>query len=127
MIVENLFEEMIFPGLKNYVESNSNALVSKKKVDSYPLVVAKLLWVKNQYNSLDYKEKTYIFKICIEMYSNTEDIGSITELVMNYLENNFRVSLRLEFNVSEEMFQNNIIVTGQMISNIVYPFEDNQE
>lgn len=126
MIVADLFEQTIFPNLKEYVESNSNALVSKKKIDSYPLVVVKLLPIKNQYSSLNYEEEVYIFGIDIKIFSN-EDITVITNKVIDYFRTNFRLTLRLELDVSESIYQNNIRVTGKMKDHIVYPFEDYKE
>lgn len=126
MIVADLFEQTIFPGLKDFVESNSNALVSKKNIDSYPLVVVKLLPIKNQYSSLNYEEETYIFGIDIKILSD-EDITSITNQVIEYFRTNFRLTLRLELDVSESVHQNNIRVTGKMQNHIVYPFEDYKE
>ncbi|MCI9233833.1 MAG: hypothetical protein HFH08_04455 [Bacilli bacterium] len=128
MIVADLFEQTIFPNLKKYVELNSNALVSKKKEDSYPLVVVKLLPIKNQYSSLNYEEEVYIFGIDIKIFSD-EDITLITNKVIEYFRINFRLTLRLELDVSESIYQNNIRITGKINakSNIVYPFEDYQE
>lgn len=126
MIVANLFEQTIFPGLKEFVESNSNALVSKKKIDSYPLVVVKLLPIQNQYSSLNYEEEAYIFGIDIKIFSD-EDISLITNKVIEYFKENFRLTIRLELDVSESIHQNNIKVTGKIENNIVYPFEDYKE
>lgn len=126
MIVADLFEQTIFPQLKEFVESNSNALVSKKKIDSYPLVVVKLLPIQNQYSSLNYEEETYIFGIDIKIFSE-EDITLITNKVIEYFKTNFRLTIRLELDVSESIHQNNIKITGKMKDNIVYPFEDYKE
>ena len=72
MIVENIFETIIYPELKAYVETNSiyNPKVTKKKPQEsklFPIVPVKLYPVTNKYNNLNYGEETYTFKIEINI------------------------------------------------------------
>ena len=74
MIVENLFETVIFPQMKKYVEEKSiysplvtKAMPQERKV--FPIVPTKLLPVTNKYNNLSYGEQTYTFAIDINVYS----------------------------------------------------------
>ena len=63
MIVENIFENKIFPELKKYVEEKSiykptvtKTMPQQSKV--FPIVPVKLLPVTNKYNNLSYGEET---------------------------------------------------------------------
>ena len=84
MIVENIFENKIFPELKKYVEGKSiykptvtKAMPQQSKV--FPIVPVKLLPVTNKYNNLSYGEETYTFGIDINVYSQDKTI----EIVYN--------------------------------------------
>ena len=74
LVVENIFENIIYPKLKQYVETKSiySPLVTKKKPQEskkFPIVPVKLLPVENEYNNLNYGEETYSFGIDIYIYS----------------------------------------------------------
>ena len=72
MIVENVFEKIIYPQLKEYVEKKSiyHPQITKRfpqESKIFPIVPIKLLPVKNKYNNLSYNEETYSFGISIEI------------------------------------------------------------
>ena len=81
MIVENIFENKIYPELKKYVEEKSiysptvtKAMPQQSKV--FPIVPVKILPVTNKYNNLSYGEETYTFGIEINVYSQDKTIDS---------------------------------------------------
>lgn len=144
MIVENLFKNEIFPNLKDYIEKNSiyNAIITTKKEKIYPLIFVKLLPIKNEYNNLNYGEESYIFGIDIQIMAKDqenilkEDIGNaITSSVIDYFKANFRMTIRIELDNSNdiEIYQNNVKVTGKLDTRygldklVIYPYEDYQE
>lgn len=146
MIVENLFENVIFPNMKMYVESNSiyNPQVTKampQKSKEFPIVPTKLLPVTNKYNNLNYGEKTYNFGIEINIYAEEKTINfqkvskrticnEVTKHIVDYFETNFRVTIKTELdalNVDANVHRNIVRITGVLDTKygldklVVYP------
>ena len=131
MIVENLFETVIYPQMKEYVEQNSiyNPIVTMPQESKiFPIVPTKLLPVTNQYNNLSYGEETYTFGIEIDAYAEDETINNkkvskrticneITDVIVNYFKVNYRVTVKVELdapNVDSNIHRNNIKITGKL-------------
>lgn len=129
MIVENIFENKIFPELKKYVEEKSiykptvtKAMPQQSKV--FPIVPVKLLPVTNKYNNLSYGEETYTFGIEINVYSMTSGKTSkrticneVTEQVVDYFKNNYHVTIKTELdalNADSNVHRNIIKITGTL-------------
>ena len=133
MIVENTFENIIYPKLKEYVEDKSiyKPLVTKKMTQEskvFPIVPVKLLPVENQYNNLSYGEETYTFGIDIGVYSTDKIIddkkvskrticNEITGVIVDYLKSNYHVTIKTELdvaNIDTDVHRNNIRITGKL-------------
>ena len=133
MIVENLFETIIYPQIKEYVEQNSiyNPTVTKtmpQESKVFPIAPTKLLPVTNQYNNLSYGEETYTFGIEIDVYAEDKTINNkkvskrticneITDVIVNYFKVNYRVTIKVELdapNVDSNIHRNNIKITGKL-------------
>ncbi len=129
MIVENIFENKIFPELKKYVEEKSiykptvtKAMPQQSKV--FPIVPVKLLPVTNKYNNLSYGEETYTFGIEINVYSMTSGKTSkrticneVTEQVVDYFKNNYHITIKTELdaiNADSNVHRNIIKITGKL-------------
>lgn len=129
MIVENIFEDKIFPELKQYVEEKSiykptvtKAMPQQSKV--FPIVPVKLLPVTNKYNNLSYGEETYTFGIEINVYSVVSGKTSkrticneVTEHVVDYFKNNYHVIIKTELdalNADSNVHRNIVKITGKL-------------
>ena len=129
MIVENIFENKIFPELKKYVEEKSiykptvtKVMPQQSKV--FPIVPVKLLPVTNKHNNLSYGEETYTFGIEINVYSMTSGKTSkrticneVTEQVVDYFKNNYHVTIKTELdalNADSNVHRNIIKITGTL-------------
>lgn len=127
MIVENVFEEIIYPQMKQYVETNSiySPLVTHRKSEQskkFPIVPVKLLPVTNYYNNQSYGEQTYTFGIEINIYAI--DIGDVskrtvcnevTDKIAKFFEDNYHVTIRIRPdvpNVDDNVQRNNIRISG---------------
>ena len=131
MIVEEIFENIIFPNLKKYVEFESGykPLVTKSMPQEskvFPIVPVKLLPVTNKYNNLIYGEETYTFAIEINVYA--QDItmygekvskrtiaNEVTNKVVEYFKTNYRVTIKSEVdvvNVDSSVHRNTLRVSG---------------
>ena len=142
LIVEEVFENIIYPNLKTYVEVTSiyNSKVTKKRTQEskiFPIVPVRLLSSKNEYNNLSYGEETYSFSIEIDVYSI--DVGNIskrticneiTKVINDYFKNNYRFTIKITPdapNVDSNIQRNNIRLSGKLdtkygIDNLViYP------
>ena len=129
MIVENFFEKVFYPNLKNNIETNSNykTLVTKamtQESKKFPIVPVRLLDVTNQYNNLSYGEETYTFSIEINIYSIDNEYFSkrticneITNTIVNYLKENYRLTIKTKIdtlNVDSNIQRNIIIASGKL-------------
>ena len=133
MILENIFETIIFPNLKEYVETNSiySPKVTKKMPQEskvFPIVPVKLLPVTNKYNNLNYGEETYTFKIEINIYAEEKTINNvqiskrticneITNKVVEYFKNNYHVTIKTELdalNIDINIQRNIVRISGKL-------------
>ena len=127
MIVENIFEDKIFPELKQYVEEESiyNPTVTKampQQSKVFPIVPVKLLPVTNKYNNLSYGEETYTFGIKVEIYaiasgktSKRTICNEVAEQVVNYFKTNYHVTIKTELdviNADSNVHRNIVNITG---------------
>ena len=109
MRLKNLFDEKIFPELKEYVETNSiySPLITKVYTEQskvFPIVTVQLSREKQIFNTLTWGEKTYPFRIDINVYSNDKTINNtkvskktitdeISDVVIDYFDSNYKVSI----------------------------------
>lgn len=133
MLVEDIFNDTIYPNLKTYVETNSlySPKVTKKNpLDSkiFPIVPVKLLPIENTYNNLSYGEETYNFGIEINIYAQEKTVGTsklskkticdeVTKKVIEYFKNNYHVSIKLEYdlpNIDSNIHRNYVRITGKL-------------
>ena len=127
MIVENIFEDKIFPELKQYVEEESiyNPTVTKampQQSKVFPIVPVKLLPVTNKYNNLSYGEETYTFGIKVEIYaiasgktSKRTICNEVAEQIVNYFKTNYHVTIKTELdviNADSNVHRNIVNITG---------------
>ena len=112
MIIEDLFENTIYPNLKQYVENTSiySPLVTKKKPQEskkFPIVPVKLLPTTNTFTTVNYDNETYSFGINIDVYaidtiidgkeiSKRTICNEITDVIVNYFKSNLRVTIKTE-------------------------------
>ena len=132
-IVEDIFENIIYPKLKEYVEKQSiyKPLLTKKMPQEskvFPIVPVKLLPVENQYNNLSYGEETYSFGIEIGVYSTDKTIdgkkvskrticNEVTSVIVDYFKTNYHVTIKTELdalNTDSNVHRNTIRVTGKL-------------
>ena len=130
-IVQNVFNEKIYPELKEYIETNSlyNPLVTKSKPTiskRFPIIPVKLLTYNNKYNNLSYGEETYRFGIEIDINCQDKQIDDkqvsrrticeeLIELTIQYFKNNYRVRIRVNpnaINTDERVHRAIIRITG---------------
>lgn len=146
MIVETIFEDIIYPKLKEYVETNSlySPKVTKKQVQDskiFPIVPVKLLPIENQYNNLNYGEQTYTFGIDINVYSQDQEIDEkivakkticdeVTRKITEFFEKTYHVTIRIEYdllNIDSTVHRNNVRISGKLDTKygleklIIYP------
>ena len=133
MIVENIFENKIYPKLKEYVEKTSiyNPLITKKMTQEskvFPIVPIKLLPVENKYNNLSYGEETFTFGIDIGIYSTDKTIddkkiskrticNEITNVIVDYFKTNYHVTIKTELdvpNIDNSVHKNNVRIIGKL-------------
>lgn len=74
MVVENVFNNVIYTDIKEYVEQHNTYSAKVVKVDAqdsnvFPIIPIKLLSIINRYNNLNYGEETYSFGIEIDIYA----------------------------------------------------------
>lgn len=133
MIVENIFENKIYPELKEYVEEKSiysptvtKAMPQQSKV--FPIVPVKILPVTNKYNNLSYGEETYTFGIEINVYSQDKTIANkkiskrticneVTEQVVDYFKTNYHVTIKTELdaiNADSNVHRNIVRISGKL-------------
>ena len=129
LVVENIFENIIYPKLKQYVETKSiySPLVTKKKPQEskkFPIVPVKLLPVENEYNNLNYGEETYSFGIDIYIYSieNGSDskrtiCNEVTSKIVEFFKTTYHVTIRTELdvpNADSNVHRNHVRITGKL-------------
>ena len=131
MIIETIFNETIYPNLKEYVETNSIyspkvTKISPQDSKVFPIVPVRLLPIRNLYNNLNYGEETYNFGIEINIYATDKTVGTsklskkticdeVTSKVIDYFKTNFHVSIYVEYdmpNIDTNIHRNYVRITG---------------
>ena len=115
MIVNKLFKEKIFPELKEYVEDNSiySPLVTKVYTEQskvFPIVTVQLVRERQKFNTLTWGEKTYSFRINVNVYSNDKTINNtkvskiaITDERSSLIETYFNESCKISLNRQDDI------------------------
>lgn len=131
MEVKKLFNEKIFPELKQYIETNSkySPIVTKvytEQSKKFPIVTVQLVRERQVFGNLSYGERRYPFRVNINVYSNDKTINNtkvskiaitdeISELVETYFNESCKISLNREddiANIDGNIRRNIIIVDG---------------
>ena len=123
MVVEDMFDNVFYPGLKEYIEAHNDYSAKVVKVhpqDSkvFPIIPVRLLSVTNRYNNLNYGEETYSFGIEIDIYSIDATIeetieennqttttykkvskkmicDNIAEMIVDYIKSNYHFTIKV--------------------------------
>lgn len=148
MVVEEVFEDIIYPNLKEYVENNNaySAKVTKAYPETskvFPIIPIKLLPITNQYNNFSYGEETYSFGIEIEVFATdvtdvetTKKISKKTvcddlvEIIVNYIKENYRFTVKVTHDVPNSdtnVYRNLIRLSGTLDTKytdklVIYPW-----
>ena len=131
MVANKIFNEKIYPELKEYVEANSiySPLVTKVYTEQskvFPIVTVQLVRERQKFGNLTWGEKRYPFRIEINIYSNDKTIDNkkvskiaitdeISDIVETYFNDSCKVSLFREddiANIDGTIRRNIIIVEG---------------
>jgi hypothetical protein len=131
MVANKIFNEKIYPELKEYVEANSiySPLVTKVYTEQskvFPIVTVQLVSERQKFGNLTWGEKRYPFRIEINIYSNDKTIDNkkvskiaitdeISDIVETYFNDSCKVSLFREddiANIDGNIRRNIIIVEG---------------
>ena len=127
MIVEQVFDETIYPNLKTYIEEHNTYSAKVVKVDVqdsniFPIIPVQLLPdITNRYNNLNYGEETYSFGIEINIYAIDKTMqqtvvnngvssvvnkkvskkticDEITEMIVNYIKETYHFTVKVTHN-----------------------------
>lgn len=131
MLTQEIFENELYPDLKEYLEQHSNyspVLVKRYTGESkvFPIVTMLLYRTSREYTTLTYGEKTYDFRLEIDVYA--KDIVSegakvskrivgneITKHIVDFFEEYYTVSIRVNYdtvNMDGEVYRNNVRISG---------------
>ena len=131
MLTQEIFENELYPDLKEYLEQHSNyspVLVKRYTGESkvFPIVTMLLYRTSREYTTLTYGEKTYDFRLEIDVYA--KDIVSegakvskrivgneITKHIVDFFEEYYTVSIRVNYdtvNIDGEVYRNNVRISG---------------
>lgn len=133
MVVEEVFEDIIYPNLKEYVEANNayGARVTKAYPETskvFPIIPVRLLPVTNKYNNFSYGEETYTFGIEIEVFAIDKAEGlekvskkticdELVNLIVNYIKENYHFTIRVTHDVPNQdtnVYRNLIRLSGTL-------------
>ena len=140
MRIDEVFETIIFPDLKKYLEENSEYKPKLVKVYTqeskiFPLVTMILADSTNKYNNLTYGEETENFDIEINVYATDKDNTSkrticnkITDQIVKWLKDNYHLSITVKKdiqNIDNSVHRNNIRISGVLDTKyeevVIYP------
>lgn len=131
MLTQEILENELYPDLKEYLEQHSNyspILVKRYTGESkvFPIVTMLLYRTSRDYTTLTYGEKTYDFRLEIDIYA--KDIVSegtkvskrivgneITKHIVDFFEEYYTVSIRVNYdtvNMDGEVYRNNVRISG---------------
>lgn len=146
MLTQEIFNEDFFPDLNEYLEEHS--LYSPKLIKRYtsvskvfPLVTVVLYRSERNYTTLTYGEKTYDFRIEIDVFAKDIVQGEnkiskrivgdeITKHIVDFIETYYTTSIRVNYdtdNMDGEVYRNNVRVSGVLDTKygdnnyVVYP------
>lgn len=115
-IVQKVFNETIYPNLKEYIENNSmyELLVTKTKPEisgeiPFPIITIKLLPNTSTYNNLSYSDETFLFGIEIDINSKEKTVSGrkiskrticeeLTSLIVKFFKTNLKMTVYIEPN-----------------------------
>lgn len=131
MEVNELLKDKIFPELKEYVEAHSiyKPLVTKVYTEQskvFPIVTVQLVRERQKFNTLTWGEKTYPFRLHINVYSNDKTVDGtkvskiaitdeISDIIEAYFNESCKISLSREddiANIDGSIRRNLIIIDG---------------
>lgn len=115
-LVQEVFNDKIYPELKSYIENNSiyQPLVVKNKPSVskvFPIVPIKLLPSQNTYGNLSYTQENFSFGIEIDINAQDKTIDDkkvskrliceeITNWIVKYFKENYRVTIYIDSNAT---------------------------
>lgn len=115
MEVEKIYDEKIYPELKQYLTENSKYSPATTKVYTeqskvFPIVTVCLSRVINNYGNLSYTEERFPFRIDINVYSNDKTIDgkkvskiTICDEICANIENYFRTNYKVTINRQDDI------------------------
>lgn len=131
MLTQEILENELYPDLKEYLEEHSNyspILVKRYTGESkvFPLVTMLLYRTSRDYTTLTYGEKTYDFRLEIDVYAkdivnegakvSKRIVGNeITKHIVDFFEEYYTVSIRVNYdtvNMDGEVYRNNVRISG---------------
>lgn len=133
MVVEEVFEDILYPELKEYIEENNDydAKVTKAYPQTskvFPIIPIKLLPITNRYNNLNYGEETYSFGVEIEVFAMDKVIEAnkvsrkticddLVKLIVEYIKEHYHFTIRVTHdvpNADTNIYRNLIRLTGTL-------------
>lgn len=115
-LVQEVFNDKIYPELKSYIENNSiyQPLVVKNKPSVskvFPIVPIKLLPSQNTYGNLSYTQENFSFGIEIDINAQDKTFDGnkvskrliceeITNWIVKYFKENYRVTIYIDSNAT---------------------------
>ena len=131
MLTQEILENELYPDLKEYLEQHSNyspILVKRYTGESkvFPIVTMLLYRTSRDYTTLTYGEKTYDFRLEIDVYAkdivnggakvSKRIVGNeITKHIVDFFEEYYTVSIRVNYdtvNMDGEVYRNNVRISG---------------
>lgn len=131
MITQEIFENELYPDLKEYLDTNSiysPTLVKRYTGESkvFPLVTMLLYRTSRNYTTLTYGENTYDFRIEIDVYANDMEIdgdkvskriigNEITKHIVDFFDSYYTVSILVKYdtvNMDGNIYRNNVRISG---------------
>ena len=145
MEVEDVFDTIIYPNLKAYLEADLTYTPKVVKVypqesKTFPIISVRLLPVTNRYNNLSYGEETFVFSIDIDIFAidgiyDKERIPKkticdyLTKLTVEYIKQNYHFKIRVKHdanNVDESVHRNQVRLSGTLDTKypnlVIYPW-----
>ena len=131
MLTQEILENELYPDLKEYLEQHSDyspILVKRYTGESkvFPIVTMLLYRTSRNYTTLTYGEKTYDFRLEIDVYAkdvvsegakvSKRIVGNeITKHIVDFFEEYYTVSIRVNYdtvNMDGEVYRNNVRISG---------------
>lgn len=131
MLTQEILENELYPDLKEYLEQHSDyspVLVKRYTGESkvFPIVTMLLYRTTRNYTTLTYGEKTYDFRLEIDVYAkdvvsegakvSKRIVGNeITKHIVDFFEEYYTVSIRVNYdtvNMDGEVYRNNVRISG---------------